>query len=189
VRLLSDLQTLFSGHDVLATETILCVLNGLDEAPWGEILNGKPLNARALSQRLRPYGVNSKTVRIGNTTPKGYAATDFADAWSRYLPSSRQESATSATDGVSPPGEGVADDVADSPDVADESATSTAGSTAQKAWRCPCGSYERDPAMPAECESWRCLGCGESPPACSRLGCEHPAVFFSDCAHHASRGD
>jgi len=123
VRLLVDLQFVFDGHDVLSTDAILSALNGLDEAPWGEIANGKPLNARGLAQRLKQYGVSSKTVRIGNTTPKGYAAADLADAWARYVPPLGQETATSATDGAAPPGEGVADAVADDPVVADESAT------------------------------------------------------------------
>jgi hypothetical protein len=123
VRLLGDLRTIFEGHDVLSTDSILGALNGLEESPWGEIANGKPLNARGLARRLRPYGVSSKTFRIGTTTPKGYAAADFADAWERYVPSSRQKSATSATVDASPSGQGVADNVADNPDVADESAT------------------------------------------------------------------
>jgi hypothetical protein len=123
VRLLTDLWTVFGERDVLSTDTILTALNGLEEAPWGEIANGKPLNARGLAQRLRQYGVSSKGVRIGSTTPKGYGAEDFADAWERYVPVSRQRSATSATDDAPSPGQGVADDVADNPDVADESAT------------------------------------------------------------------
>ena len=40
----------------MSTEDILTALNGLEEAPWGEIANGKPLNARgsrATSQAVR----------------------------------------------------------------------------------------------------------------------------------------
>jgi Protein of unknown function (DUF3631) len=98
IRLLSDLRTVFGENDVMSTEALLSALISLEEGPWGELVAGKPLNARGLAQRLSQYGVKSKTVRIGESTPKGYAAADLWDAWQRYLPpSSPQEAATSAT--------------------------------------------------------------------------------------------
>jgi hypothetical protein len=84
IRLLRDLRAVFGEHEALSTETILSSLIAMDEAPWGD-LRGRPLNARGLAQRLRGYGVTSKTVRIGSSTPKGYAAEDLWDAWGRYL--------------------------------------------------------------------------------------------------------
>jgi Protein of unknown function (DUF3631) len=39
-----------------------------------------------LAKRVKPYGVKSKVVRIGERTPRGYTAEDFFDAWNRYLP-------------------------------------------------------------------------------------------------------
>jgi hypothetical protein len=95
----------------MLTEDIVRVLNNLDEAPWAEVSKGKPLNALALAQRLRQYGVSSKNIRQEDRVSKGYAAEDLVDAWSRYLPPvSPQKAATSATDEPSPPGQGVADD-------------------------------------------------------------------------------
>lgn len=96
IRLLSDLRTIFGEHDHLATEYILNKLIEIEEAPWGDI-RGKPLDARGLSNRLRPYGVESKTVRVGDRTPKGYQRADLLDAWARYLPSSPMGAATRAT--------------------------------------------------------------------------------------------
>lgn len=86
IRLLQDLRSIFGDADVMTGEDILKALNGLDEAPWGD-LRGKPLNARSLAQRLRKYDVKSKTVRIGDATPKCYRAVDLHDPWTRYLPS------------------------------------------------------------------------------------------------------
>jgi len=37
-------------------------------------------------QALRSFGVNSRTLRIGSDRAKGYEATDFAEAFARYLP-------------------------------------------------------------------------------------------------------
>ena len=97
IRLLADLRAVFGEADAMATGSILSALHGLDEAPWAELVGGKPLNARGLARRLAEYGVTSKNVRLGGSVQKGYARADLVDAWSRYLPSPPQESATSAT--------------------------------------------------------------------------------------------
>jgi hypothetical protein len=99
IRLLADLRSVFGANDQMATSTIVRALCDLNEAPWGAIAKGQPLDARGLSARLRPYGVASKNLRVGDQVVKGYARGDLADAWSRYLPQppSPQESATSAT--------------------------------------------------------------------------------------------
>ncbi len=68
------------------TEDILKALHAMDEAPWAD-LKGKPIDSRKLANFLRPYGVQSKSVRIGERTPKGYAAEDLYDPWTRYLQS------------------------------------------------------------------------------------------------------
>jgi hypothetical protein len=107
IRLLGDLRTIFGERDAMSTEGILTALHTLDEAPWGEIVAGKPLNSRGLSRRLNTYGVKSTTVRIDGPPAKGYKREDLWDAWSRYLPSpalplSPQESVTSVTSVPSP---------------------------------------------------------------------------------------
>ncbi len=105
VRLLADLRTIYSLTQLMSTEEILKALHALPEAPWAD-LRGKPLDARGLASRLGKYSVKSKTVRIGDSTPRGYAREDLADAWSRYLPPPPHESATSetsATDDVPEP--------------------------------------------------------------------------------------
>lgn len=102
VQLLADLQRAFIDADQLATDTILARLHAMDESPWAD-LRGKPLDARGLSQRLRPYGIRPTTVRIGEHTPKGYRRVDLHDAWLRYLGPPPNESATSATSATSSP--------------------------------------------------------------------------------------
>jgi Protein of unknown function (DUF3631) len=84
VRLLADLRTIFGERDHMLTVEILEALNGLDDAPWGD-LRGKPLDARGLSRRLSKYGVDRHTVRIGAVTGKGFSRGDLADPWRRYL--------------------------------------------------------------------------------------------------------
>jgi len=85
IRLLADLRRVFGDTETMATWKIIDALVKLDEAPWGD-LKGKPIDSRRLANLLRPYGVSSKTVRDGETTPKGYAKADLHDPWLRYLP-------------------------------------------------------------------------------------------------------
>jgi hypothetical protein len=86
VRLLADLRTVFGDREALSCEDALSALCELPEAPWGEVVAGKPLNAHGLAKRLTGYGVKSKNIRIGEKVFRGYARADLADAWERYLP-------------------------------------------------------------------------------------------------------
>ena len=101
IRLLADLRTVFGDHEALSTEFILDGLCSLSEAPWSDI-RGKALDSRRLAHYLKPYGVSSKTVRIGSATPKGYTREDLHDPWARYVGvgAPTKESATSATVGT-----------------------------------------------------------------------------------------
>jgi hypothetical protein len=96
VRLLADIKIVFATREQIATAILLEGLCDLDEAPWGD-LKGRALDSRGLAKRLREYGVKSRTIRIGDSTPKGYVRADFVDVWDRYLPPSPAKSATSAT--------------------------------------------------------------------------------------------
>jgi hypothetical protein len=86
----------FGDEQQLPTETILTDLHQLEESPWGD-LKGKPLDARGLARRLRPYEVKPTTIRHNFTPAKGYRREDLHDAWVRYLPAPYIESVTSVT--------------------------------------------------------------------------------------------
>jgi putative DNA primase/helicase len=102
--LLRDLQTIFTKHktDRLTTAAILTELTALEERPWSDYARGKGITPRQLARLLKPFGVNSTTFRVGETTPKGYVLSDgLSDAFTRYIsstpPKTGSESATSAT--------------------------------------------------------------------------------------------
>jgi len=60
-------------------------LRGLEDRPWAE--DGIAINPRRLAQLLKPFGIARKSVRLGRaSTPKGYTAAQFEDAFARYLP-------------------------------------------------------------------------------------------------------
>lgn len=120
LQLLADLKAIWGDASARASDDLLTALRGLPESPWND-LKGKPIDARRLANLLRAYGVKSRTVRIGTTTPKGYVRDDLEDAWSRNL----QKSATSATSATNVAGQALSTlrqpiDVADqAPQVAD----------------------------------------------------------------------
>jgi putative DNA primase/helicase len=45
---------------------------------------------------LKAYGIQSKTIRIGDDTAKGYEKEQFADVFSRYIPLSASASVTTS---------------------------------------------------------------------------------------------
>lgn len=96
VRLLTDIRAAFGDAEHLPGADLLDALNGLEEAPWGD-LRGKPLGSRRLARMLKPYGVSPETIRTATGTPKGYKREALWDAWQRYLPAIPPESETSAT--------------------------------------------------------------------------------------------
>ncbi len=108
IQLLSDLRTVFdtAGEDRLSTDELIQKLTGIPESPWGD-LRGKPLDSRSLAARLGKYEIKPKQQKIFNKNVRGYERTDFEDAWSRYLPSSSIENATSATNATTCAGEQI----------------------------------------------------------------------------------
>lgn len=92
MRLLSDLRQVFGDAQALHSATILERLHGIEDAPWSDFY-GKLFDARALSRRLKPYGITPKDVREDGTGPnrKGYSREQLWDAWKRYLPNIRDE--------------------------------------------------------------------------------------------------
>jgi hypothetical protein len=85
VELLQHILEAFGEEDRIWTDPLLKTLINRDESPWAEEGRNPALSSRGLANLLRPYGIKSRTVRIGELTNKGYLAADFVDAWNRYL--------------------------------------------------------------------------------------------------------
>jgi len=89
VRLLADCRDAFEDEaaDRFSSKGLLACLREIEEAPWGNFKNDKPLSARTLGSILRRFEIQSRTVRLADgTTAKGYLREQFEDAWPRYLP-------------------------------------------------------------------------------------------------------
>ena len=85
VRLLADIRTVMDGQDRVRSADLAAALAALEDAPWGD-LRGKPLDARGLAWRLAPFGIRPHLMRFSDGPSRGYDASDFLDAWARYLP-------------------------------------------------------------------------------------------------------
>ena len=92
VKLLESCRRYLVENDLetrVLSRTLLAFLNDQEEEPWPTFNHAQGINARQLADRLRGFGVNSRTMRIGDQRGKGYHAEDFADAFNRYLPPTR----------------------------------------------------------------------------------------------------
>jgi hypothetical protein len=87
VRLLSDIQTVFSQQDCerIFTADLLAALCDL-EPQWLEFSYSKPLSPAALARQLKGFGISPRKIRIEDKTASGYFRESFEDVWSRYLP-------------------------------------------------------------------------------------------------------
>jgi hypothetical protein len=87
VQLLRDVRAVFEKLEIRnsVTDQLITNLKEIEDSPWAVIRKGEPLDARGLAQRLRKYGIEPKPIRDGDRVFKGYARTQFEDAWNRYL--------------------------------------------------------------------------------------------------------
>jgi len=87
IMLLADIARIFGDGDRMSSEAMAERLAELEERPWPEYRNGRPITKAQLGRELSRFGIHSKSIRLDDGhTPKGYARESFADAWARYLP-------------------------------------------------------------------------------------------------------
>lgn len=99
VELLHDMDAVFAEHTAtrMTTSELIDALRKLEERPWASACYGRGISPHYLSKLLKPFGVNSRTIRFGNdSTAKGYDREDLVDPLQRY-PLPRQSPETSVT--------------------------------------------------------------------------------------------
>ncbi|GKS70222.1 putative DNA primase/helicase [Nitrosomonas sp. PY1] len=115
--LLSDIQEVFETKNVgkMSTADLITALVSDDEKSWQTYNRGKPLSPKQLANKLKSFGINSRTIRIGFETPRGYELNQFSDVFERYLTHNTHSPFLSATLPQSSIHKAllVADDVAD----------------------------------------------------------------------------
>ena len=88
IELLTDIKDIFDEKNIdrIRTKDLIDSLCEDDEKPWCGFNKGKEMSPRQLANRLKGYGITSKTIRIGHTMSKGYKKQQFEDAFLRYAP-------------------------------------------------------------------------------------------------------
>jgi hypothetical protein len=95
LKLLADVRQVWpKGTEKMPTIVLLEKLKAVEESPWND--PGHELNPKRLAKILRPFGVEPREVVSGRGI-RGYVREEFAEAFTRYLPESDFECATTAT--------------------------------------------------------------------------------------------
>jgi len=78
------------GSGLVSSPTVLTcppvsALVAMPDREWSECNRGKQLTQNWMARKLKPFGIQPKTVRIGGMTAMGYEIAEFSDAFERYL--------------------------------------------------------------------------------------------------------
>lgn len=87
IELLSDIREIIKSRqtDRITTADLIIALCRDNEKPWATFNRDQSITPRQIASRLREFGINSHTIRVGNVTAKGYQFLQFTDAFERYL--------------------------------------------------------------------------------------------------------
>lgn len=86
--LLTDLHTVFTTQQVdrILSRDLASALAHMEERPWPEWSNGKPMTVRQIAKLLAPFGIKPKEIRTTTEKAKGYLRAECEDTFARYLP-------------------------------------------------------------------------------------------------------
>jgi len=88
--LLADIKEIFDKKAVgrISTADLIKTLCADDEKPWATYNRGLPIKPRQIANKMKGYGVMSKTIRFNSVdVAKGYEKNQFDEAFLRYIPS------------------------------------------------------------------------------------------------------
>ena len=85
IDLLHDIFTVFAATTTtfIKSNDLVKKLVELDDRPWADWKHGKPITARAVADRLKPFGI---VPTKNEQDDRGYYRARFEDAWTRYPP-------------------------------------------------------------------------------------------------------
>lgn len=91
-QLLEDVRDIFiaGGYVYLHSVDLVEKLVALEERPWSEFKNDRPITTAKLGRMLKSYGIHSKDIRVPHVTnqgavKKGYRREDLEPIWVLYL--------------------------------------------------------------------------------------------------------
>lgn len=86
-QLLEDIRQICERRkaDRIPSAELCYELARMEDRPWPEWRNGKPITPRQVARLLEPFGIKPSTMRIGRRPAKGYDVMEFSDPFARYL--------------------------------------------------------------------------------------------------------
>jgi putative DNA primase/helicase len=126
VIMLEDIRRLFVDQklDRMSSAFTVEQLAELEDRPWPEWKQGKPITPRQLARLLEQFEIAPKLLKIAGATVRGYRLEQFADAFARYLGDSALPSVTPLPANNCAES-GASDSVTDRATVTDRSVTAT----------------------------------------------------------------
>ena len=84
--ILEDLINMFEEQNVdkLDSHYIVEELGKMEDRPWTEWKNGKPITPRQLTKLLKPYDIESKVLKINSESKRGYTYSIIEPVFKRY---------------------------------------------------------------------------------------------------------
>ena len=101
IMLLADIREFLRRCEMKARFSSTELLNhllALEERPWNEWKQGKPLSARSLASVLADFGIRSKASKVSGHTLRCYETSDFVEVFRCYLPEEANLQTASLTD-------------------------------------------------------------------------------------------
>lgn len=85
--LLADIAEIFDNNydDRISSASLLQMLVGDPTKPWIDYRRGRPITQSDIASLLRRYGIRPVDLRVSGKVLKCYLASDFEDAFARYL--------------------------------------------------------------------------------------------------------
>ena len=85
--LLADIRTIYTQLNLpsLPSKQLVSALLALPQRPWAALVNGHTVDEAWLAARLRPLEIRPHNIRFADRRAKGYALTDFAQAFAHFL--------------------------------------------------------------------------------------------------------
>jgi putative DNA primase/helicase len=86
VELLADIRRVLEEVEEIRSANLVEKLTADPERPWANWKKGKALTQWQLAGLLKPFGIASEEVHLGQSHGKGYKRIRFEEAWEAYLP-------------------------------------------------------------------------------------------------------
>lgn len=86
IMMLRDIAEIFVGHrsDRVATTEVVMDLIGLEDRPWSDWRNGRPITAQSVAKQMKPFGVKAKVLKLNGTATRVYLRSEVDAAAARY---------------------------------------------------------------------------------------------------------